>query len=103
MQDDNTMTMQEQMEMLGLPIMTLLPLQWKPTNQLSPLMAGGWQGQACVTIVSGNKNDVIVFIGGQMLRGRFFYSPIWFGTFVFLGVLVWLGGVLANLWCGTGC
>ena len=41
----NTMTMQEQMEMLGLPIMTLLPLQWNPTNQWSPLLGGGQQGR----------------------------------------------------------
>ena len=60
-----TMTMQEQMEMLGLPIMTLLPLQWNPTNQWSPLLGGGQQGQACVTIVSGNENDAIVVIGAK--------------------------------------
>ena len=54
----------------------------------------GWrmQGQACVTIVSGNENDAIVVIGGQMLRGSFFHSPIWLGTLVFLGVLI-------ALWC----
>ena len=85
------MTMQEQ-------------LQWNPTNQWSPLLCGGQQGQACVTIVSDNENDAIVVIGGQDAKGvDFFHSSIWLGTFVFLGVLVLLCGVLANLWCGTGC
>ena len=57
----NTMTMQEQIQMVGLEISSSLSsssssqllLQWSPTNQWSPLLAGGWQVQACV-IVSGN-------------------------------------------------
>ena len=28
---------------------------------------------------------------------------IWLGTFVCLGVLVWLNGEHASLWCGIGC
>ena len=66
----NTMTMQEQMEMSGLEIMPSSPLQWNSTNQWSPLLGGGREGQACVTIVSGSgENDAagqtIVVIGGE--------------------------------------
>ena len=54
----NTMTMQEQMEMSGLEIMPSSPLQWNSTNQCSPLLGGGWERQACVTIGSGTgEND----------------------------------------------
>ena len=65
----NTMTMQEQMEMSGLETMPSLPLQWNSTNQWSPLLGGGQQGQACVTIGSATgENDsvvqTIVVIGG---------------------------------------
>ena len=49
--------MQERIQMLGLEIMTSSQLQWNSTNQWSPLLHGGWQCQACVTIVSGNGND----------------------------------------------
>ena len=79
----NTMTMQEQIEMSGLEIMSSLSssssslssqLQWNSTNQWSPLLGGGRAYQACVTIVSGNENgsggQTIVVIGGQMLRGE---------------------------------
>ena len=49
------MTMQEQIQMSGLEIMSCSsPLQWNSTNQWSPLLGGGRQGQACVTIVSDN-------------------------------------------------
>ena len=65
----NTMTMQQQMEMSGLKIMPSSPLQWNFNNQWSPLLGGGRQGQACVTIVNGSgENDAagqtIVVIGG---------------------------------------
>ena len=52
----NTMTMQEQIEMSGLEIMSSLSssssslslqLQWNPTNQWSPLLGGGQAYQAC--------------------------------------------------------
>ena len=79
----NTMTMQEQIEMSGLEIMSSLSssssslssqLQWNSTNQWSPLLGRGQQYQACVTIESGNENgsggQTIVVIGGQMLRGE---------------------------------
>ena len=78
----NTMTMQEQIEMSGLEIMSSLPsssssssslssqLQWNSTNQWSPLLGGGRAYQACVTIESGNENgsggQTIVIIGGRM-------------------------------------
>ena len=78
----NTMTMQEQIEMSGLEIMSSLSsssssslssqLHWKSTNQWSPLLGGGWEFQACVTIESGNENgagQTIVVIGGLMQRG----------------------------------
>ena len=80
----NTMTMQEQIEMSGLEIMSSLSsssssssslssqLQWNSTNQWSPLLGGGRAYQACVTIVSGNENgsggQSIVVIGGRMRR-----------------------------------
>ena len=73
----STMTMQEQIEMSGLEIMSSLSsssssssqLQWNSTNQWSPLLGGGRQDQACVTIESGSgENDAggqtIVVIGG---------------------------------------
>ena len=77
----NTMTMQEQMEMSGLEIMPLSPLQWNSTNQWSPLLGGGRRGQACVTIVSGSgENDAvgqaIVVIGGQRQNGFYTNSVI---------------------------
>ena len=73
----NTMTMQEQIELSGLEIMSSLSssssssqLQWNSTNQWSPLLGGGRQYQACVAIVSGNENgaggQTIVVIGGLM-------------------------------------
>ena len=79
----NTMTMQEQIELSGLEIVSSLSsssssslssqLQWNSTNQWSPLLGGGRELQACVTIVSGSdENDAagqtIVVIGGQMHR-----------------------------------
>ena len=77
----NTMTMQEQIEMSGLEIMSSLSssssssssqLQWNSTNQWSPLLGGGREYQACVTIESGNENgaggQTIVVIGGRMHR-----------------------------------
>ena len=64
----NTITIQEQMEMSGLKIMTLSPLQWNSTNQWSPLLGRGRECQACMTIKSGNENgaggQTIVVIGG---------------------------------------
>ena len=85
----NTMTMQEQIELSGLEIMSSLSssssssslssslsssssqLQWNSTNQWSPLLGGERQGQACVAIASGScENDAagqtIVVIGGQL-------------------------------------
>ena len=75
----NTMTMQEQIELSGLEIMSSLSsssssssqLQWNSTNQWSPLLGGGRAYQACMTIASGSgKNDsaaqTIVIIGGRM-------------------------------------
>ena len=81
----NTMTMQEQIELSGLEIMSSLSssssspssssssqLQWNSTNQWSPLLGGGRAFQACVTIESGNENDAgghtIVVIGGKVQR-----------------------------------
>ena len=82
----NTMTMQEQIELSGLEISLSLSssssqLQWNSTNQWSPLLGGGRDGQACVTIVSGSgENDAggqtIVVIGGQMRSGEFTNSVI---------------------------
>ena len=52
----------------------LSQLQWNSTNQWSPLLGGGQEYQACMTIVSGNENgaggQTIVVIGGQMHRVR---------------------------------
>ena len=81
----NTMTMQEQIELSGLEIMSSLSLsssssssssssqlQWNSTNLWSPLLGGGRAYQACVTIVSGNENgaggQTIIVIGGRMQR-----------------------------------
>ena len=86
----NTMTMQEQIEMSGLEIMSSLStsstslsssqLQWNSTNQWSPLLGGGREFQACVTIESGNENgaggQTIVVIGGQMQSGEFTNSVV---------------------------
>ena len=80
----NTMTMQEQIEMSGLEIMSSLPsssssssslspqLQWNSTNQWSPLLGGGRDFQACVTIENGSAGgQTIVVIGGRMESGEF--------------------------------
>ena len=78
----NTMTMQEQIEISGLEIMSSLSssssssssssqLQWNSTNQWSPLLGGGRDGLACVTLRGdGNHGagQTIVVIGGQMHR-----------------------------------
>ena len=86
----NTMTMQEQIELSGLEIMSSLSsssssssssqLQWNPTNQWSPLLGGGRELQACVTIVSENENgsggQTIVVIGGQMQSDLYTNSVI---------------------------
>ena len=62
----NTMTMQEQIEMSGLEIMSSLSssslssplqLQWNSTNQWSPLLGEGRVFQACVTIASMMQED----------------------------------------------
>ena len=82
----NTLTMQEQIEMSGLEIMSSLStslssssssqLEWNSTNQWSPLLGGRRKYQACVTIESGNENgpggQTIVVIGGQ--RQSDFYT-----------------------------
>ena len=64
----NTMTMQEQIQMSGLEIMSSSPLQWNSTNQWSPLLGGGREGQTCVTIAHPCENDAavqtIVILGG---------------------------------------
>ena len=77
------MTMQEQIELSGLEIMSSLlslsssssssQLQWNSTNQWSPLLGGGREDQACVTIESGSGENgaggqSIVVIGGQLRR-----------------------------------
>ena len=86
----NTMTMQEQIELSGLEIVSSLSsssssssssqLQWNSTNQWSPLLGGGRAYQACVTIESGNENDAggqtVVVIGGQMRSGEYTNSVI---------------------------
>ena len=90
----NTMTMQEQIELSGLEIMSSLSsssssssssslsqLQWNSTNQRSPLLGGGRESQACVTIESGSgENDAagqtIVIIGGRMRRVGYTNSVI---------------------------
>ena len=83
----NTMTMQEQIEMSGLEIMSSLSssssslsqLQWNATNQWSPLLGGRRVFQACVTIESGNENggggQTVVVIGGQ-LRSHFYTNSV---------------------------
>ena len=83
----NTMTMQEQIEMSGLEIMSSVSsssssssqLQWNSTNQWSPLLGGG-RHLACVTINSGNENgaggQTIVVIGGRMQSGEYTNSVI---------------------------
>ena len=86
----NTMTMQEQIEMSGLEIMSSLSsssssslssqLQWNSTNQWSPLLGGGRDGQACMTIESGNENgaggQTIVAIGGEWQSDSYTNSVI---------------------------
>ena len=75
------MTMQEQMEMSGLEIMPSSPLQWNSTNQWSPLLGGGRDFQACMTIEScsgenGAGGQTIVVIGGRMQSGEYTNSVI---------------------------
>ena len=83
----NTMTMQEQIELSGLEIMSSLSsslsssqLQWNSTNQWSPLLGGGRDSQACVPIESGNENDTggqtIVVIGGAMQEGEYITNSV---------------------------
>ena len=84
----NTITMQEQIELSGLQTMSSLSsssslssqLQWNSTNQWSPLLGGGREFQACVTIESGNENgaggQTIVVIGGLMQSGEYTNSVI---------------------------
>ena len=82
----NTVTMQEQIEMLGLEIMSslssssLLQLQWNSTNQWSPLLGRGQESQACVTIESGNENgtggETIIVIGGEWQSDSYTNSVI---------------------------
>ena len=83
----NTMTMQEQIELSGLEIMSSLSssslsqLQWNSTNQWSPLSGGGRSFQACVTIGrDSGENDAggqtIVVIGGLMQSGEYTNSVI---------------------------
>ena len=72
------MTMQEQIQMSGLEMMSSSsPLQWNSINHWSPLLGVGRCGQACVTIVSDNgvhpcENDAaaqtIVVLGGETRR-----------------------------------
>ena len=85
------MTMQEQIELSGLKIVSSLSssssspssssqLQWNSTNQWSPLLGGGREFQACVTIESGNEHgaggQTIVVIGSQMQSGEYTNSVI---------------------------
>ena len=87
----STMTMQEQIELSGLEIVSSLSsssssssssqLQWNSTNQWSPLLGGGREDQACVTIASGSgENDSagqsIVVIGGLIQSGEYTNSVI---------------------------
>ena len=87
----NTVTMQEQIELSGLEIVSSLSsssssssssqLQWNSTNQWSPLLGGVRQYQACVTIESGSgENDAagptIVVIGGRMQSDSYTNSVI---------------------------
>ena len=73
--------MQEQIKLSGLEIMSSLSssssslssqLLWNSTNQWFPLLGGGRERQACVTIASGNENgaggETIVVIGGERQR-----------------------------------
>ena len=82
------MTMQEQIELSGLEIMSSLSssssssqLQWNSTIQWSPLLGGGRDSQACVTIESGSGENgaggqTIVVIGGRMKHGEYTNSVI---------------------------
>ena len=77
----NTMTMQEQIQMSGLEITSSLsPLQWNSTNQWSPLLGGGRDGQTCVTIAHPCENDAaaqtIVVLGGGNESDWFINSVI---------------------------
>ena len=85
----NMMTMQEQIEMSGLEIMSSLSsslsslssllsqLQWNSTNQWSPLLGRGRQYQACGTIESGSGGgQTIVVIGRRMESGEYTNSVI---------------------------
>ena len=92
----NTMTMQQQIELSGLKIMSSLlsssssssslslssqlQLQWNSTNQWSPLLGRGWEYQACVTIESGNENgaggQTIVVIGGRIPSREYMNSVV---------------------------
>ena len=83
----NTMTMQEQIELSDLKIVSSLSssssssqLQWNSANQWSPLLGGGREFQASVTIESGNENgaggQTIVVIGGLMQSGEYTNSVI---------------------------
>ena len=75
------MTMEEQIEMSGLEITPLSQLQWNSTNQWSPLLGGGRESQACVTIKSGSGENgaggqTIVLIGGGRQSGEYTNSVI---------------------------
>ena len=84
----NIMTMQEQIELSGLEIMSSLSssssssqLQWNSTNQWSPLLGGGQIFQACMTIDSGSgENDAggqtIVVIGGIMQESEYITNSV---------------------------
>ena len=77
----NTMTMEEQIEMSGLEITPLSQLQWNSTNQWSPLLGGGQESQACMTIKSGSGENgaggqTIVLIGGGRQSGEYTNSVI---------------------------
>ena len=74
----NTMTMQEQIQMLGFKIMSssslslsLSQLQWNPSNQWSLFLGRRQEGQSCV-IVSGNgahpcENDAAASAAAQAI------------------------------------
>ena len=85
----NTMTMQEQIELSGLEIVSSLSsssssslsqLQWNSTNQWSPLLGGRRAYQACMTIDSGNENgaggQTIVVIGGIMQESEYITNSV---------------------------
>ena len=84
----NTMTMQEQIELSGLEIMSSLSssssssqLQWNSTNQWSPLLGRARVFQACVTTESGSGENgaggqSIVVIGGLIRRVGYTNSVI---------------------------